>query len=145
MTTLAQRISILMIAVVMSGAAYAQSAGDYWHCGFVKSAGLSWREGQWTIESQRPRQAFLLIYDENGELTIDSVAKALNNYFPSTVSCHEKPTEIEGWLTCHGVTGDSLYFNQQDGVGGVAFLAGTTQQGDTRQTPRLEAFECTKG
>ena len=134
-----------MIAVVMSGAAYAQSAGDFWHCEFVKSAGLSWSEGQWTIESQRPRQAFLLIYDENGDLTIDSVAKALNNYFPSTVTCHEEPAEIDSWLTCHGGTGDSLYFNQQDGVGGVAFLAGTTQQGDARQTPRLEAFECTKG
>ena len=138
-----KKLVTLFIATLLASSVSAQPDKDWWACQFVKAVGMKWENGRWETANFKLGNPFVLMSDGNGGLTKESVAKAMAGHevFASITTCVPSPG---GYVGCVQ-NGSHLFFNTETGKGGMSKLIGTTLNGEDRDTPVVEAFECAKG
>ena len=134
MKTLPIMLLILASSLLSTNTASAQNKPLA--CQVDEAAGLDWTNGRWS-SSLFKTQKFILVQAGN-TLTTESVAKAINNQSPNSISCRYSAPEI----TCFDPAGRMLYFNPQVLKGATSRLFGSTMGGANRDSVMVEIFSC---
>ena len=131
---------ILTICItVISGSVMAQN--DTYACQYIKTAGLSWKNGKWNSDSFINDDPFFLSAINN-KLTSASVSKIFDG---TEVNCFEKVT-VSDSQTCATRFAELLIFNFKTMNGGVSNIYGSQVQSNQQRKDTLSvgAFTCTK-
>ena len=104
-------------------------------CQVEAAAGLAWENGRWVTRTFIDGK-FILVQSGN-TLTKDSIAKAFT--IPAAVNCRNNTKYIE----CTNEYGEALFFNPKTLKGGTAYLFGSINEGNVRDSVSVRAFSCT--
>ena len=104
-------------------------------CQVEAAAGLLWENGRWVTKTLIEGK-FILVQSGN-TLTKDSIAKAFN--LGAEVTCRNNTNYIE----CTNEYGEALFFNPKTLKGGTAYLFGSINEGNVRDSVFVRAFSCT--
>ena len=129
-------LSALLITLV---GASVQAQNKPLACQMEESAGLRWENGRWVSSYFVPKPSKFILVQTGNTLTIESVAKVLNNPTVNLVTCRYVAPET----ACIDITGSGLYFNPKVLKGGISKLFGSTTEGPERDTLNVQVFSCT--
>ena len=137
---------IAVAAMVLSTTAVAQPDKDWWACQVVHSSGMRWENNQWVTTTFQEDPPFVLMSDGNNSLTNESVAKAIDGASIFANHYTRQPNPYGGSrVTCDERTGTTLFFDFKRGKGAIGRKFGSVDTGNNRDTPTVDAFECSKG
>jgi len=129
-------LMIVLSSIFFANGAIAQNKP--FACQVEKAAGLEWVNGRWvTMTFNVDTTKFILVQTKDG-LTTDSAAKALDNPYPSLVSCR-----TDSQFTCFDNLGASLYFDPKTLNGGISQLYGSISKGTKKDSVTVRVFSCT--
>ena len=129
-----RRIVAILFGILCTNLAIAQN--QPLACQGDAAAGLKWQDGRWQTKTFLTEK-FILAKSGDG-LTIESVAKVLSSP-EAFVNCRSSVIGI----VCSSTLGSFMHFHPRTLKGGFAFLFGTVQSAQAKDSVTVEAFSCT--
>lgn len=140
MHQLKQLVTALAILLSTSAVARIQASSqpadeDSWACQYHDTPNWIEEQGNWEAEPPRKKKPFIVVLDDSGFPTKESLAQATNT--PLEYMEYKCMTHREGLITCASGRGQTIYFDSTADQGAYAILS-------VQHQVVVEYFECTR-